>query len=140
MFGTVDYVWYFIGVSEGAMTSSDCDDVPIEVETRGQCRRRRAVVTRRLVPLAGGPSVPLGVAATNAVVSCWKKPSTLVCITSGAHFVGFQYCSSFLLRYYRPFREQSCCDTDPRNWTSACYFVSVSLRRRKDTNSGANHE
>ena len=37
-----------------------------------------------------------GVAATNAVVSCWKKPSTLVCITSGAHLVVFQYCSSFL--------------------------------------------
>ena len=25
------------------------------------------------------------VAATSAVVSCWKKPSTLVCITSGVH-------------------------------------------------------
>ena len=40
------------------MISSDCDDIPTEAETRSQCRRRRAVVTRRLVPLAGGDSVP----------------------------------------------------------------------------------
>ena len=35
------------------MVSSDCDDIPTEAETRSQFRRRRAVVTRRLVPLAG---------------------------------------------------------------------------------------
>ena len=58
MFGTIGYVWNFIGVSEGAMISSVCDDVPTKAETRSQCRRRRAVVTRRLVPLAGGASVP----------------------------------------------------------------------------------
>ena len=40
------------------MISSDCDDIPTEAETRSQCRRGRAVVTRRLVPLAGGSSVP----------------------------------------------------------------------------------
>ena len=38
------------------MISSDCDDIPTEAETRNQCRRRRAVVTRRLVPLAGSAS------------------------------------------------------------------------------------
>ena len=40
------------------MISSDCDDIPTEAETRSQCRRRRAVVTRRLVSLAAGASVP----------------------------------------------------------------------------------
>ena len=40
------------------MISSDCDDVPTEAETRSLCRGRRAVVTRRLVPLAGGSSLP----------------------------------------------------------------------------------
>ena len=40
------------------MISSDCDDMPTEAETRSQCRGGRAVVTRRLVPLAGGASVP----------------------------------------------------------------------------------
>ena len=40
------------------MISSDCDDIPTEAETRSQCRRKRAVVTRSLVPLAGGASVP----------------------------------------------------------------------------------
>ena len=40
------------------MISSDCDDVPTGAETRSQCRRGRAIVTRRSVPLAGGASVP----------------------------------------------------------------------------------
>ena len=40
------------------MISSDCDDIPTEAEKRSQCRRGRAVVTRRLVPLAGGASLP----------------------------------------------------------------------------------
>ena len=57
MFGTIDCVCYFTGVNEGAMISSDCDDIPTEAETRSQCRRRRAVVTRSLVPHAGGASV-----------------------------------------------------------------------------------
>ena len=48
----------FIGVSDGALRLSDCDDVPTEVETRSQCGRRRAIVTRRLVPLADGASMP----------------------------------------------------------------------------------
>ena len=50
--------WYFIGVSEVALGLSDCDDVPTEVETRSHRGHRRAVVTRRLVPLAGGASMP----------------------------------------------------------------------------------
>ena len=37
---------------------SDCDDVPTEVETRSRSGRRRAVVTRRFVPLAGSGSMP----------------------------------------------------------------------------------
>ena len=52
MFGTVENFWYFISISEAAMSLSDCDDIPTEAETRSQVRRRRAVVTRRLVPLA----------------------------------------------------------------------------------------
>ena len=40
------------------MISSDGDDIPTEAETWSQRRRRRAVVTRPLVPLAGGASVP----------------------------------------------------------------------------------
>ena len=56
--GHLTMVLYAIGISEGAMISSDCDDIPTEAETRSQCRRRRAVVTRRLFPLAGAASVP----------------------------------------------------------------------------------
>ena len=58
MFGTVEYSWYSIGVSETAMIFSGCDDIPSEAETRSQVRRRRAVLTRRLVHLAGIAPVP----------------------------------------------------------------------------------
>ena len=34
MFGAFDYGLYAIGISEGAMISSDCDDIPTEAETR----------------------------------------------------------------------------------------------------------
>ena len=40
------------------MIFSSCDDISTEVETRRQCRRRSAVVTRRLVPLTGIAPVP----------------------------------------------------------------------------------
>ena len=56
--GHFNDIRYSIGVSDGALGLSDCDDVPTEVETRSQCGRRRAVVTRRFVPLAGGASMP----------------------------------------------------------------------------------
>ena len=49
---------FFKGVSEAAMVSYGGDDIPTEVETRNQSRHRRAVVTRRLVPLAGSAPVP----------------------------------------------------------------------------------
>ena len=58
MSGTVKYSSYFIVVSEAAMISSGCDDNPIEAETRSKVRRRRAVVTRWLVRLAGTAPVP----------------------------------------------------------------------------------
>ena len=63
MFGTFGYVWYFIGVSEAAIVSSGCDDIPIEAETQSQIRRRHAVVTQRLVPLVG--SAPVLLASTS---------------------------------------------------------------------------
>ena len=53
MFETIEYSWFFIGISEAAMVPSDCGNIPAEAETRSQVRRRRAVVTRRLVLLAG---------------------------------------------------------------------------------------
>ena len=59
MFGTNEFCWYFLGLSEAAMISSGCDDIPTEAETGSQFRRQRAVVTRCLVPLAGIPPVHL---------------------------------------------------------------------------------
>ena len=51
IFGTFAYFWYFIGVSEAAMTSIVCDEIPTEAEKRSQFRRRRAVSSAP-VPLA----------------------------------------------------------------------------------------
>ena len=141
MFGTNDYVWYFIGVSEGAMISSDCDDIPTEAETRSQCRRGRAVVTRRLVPLAGGSSVPLGGSSHERSRELLEEAFDIGMYHIRCTFLVFQYCSSFLvLRDFRPFRERSFGDTDPCNRASTCDFVPVSLRRGKGRNSGADHE
>ena len=98
MFGTVGYSWYFIGINEVAMILPDCDDIPTEAETRSQVRPRCAVVTRRLVLWMVLLQCLLPVAATNAVESCWKGPSTMVCISSdGNIFVVFQDCFSFLV-------------------------------------------
>ena len=47
-----------MAVSEAAMISFFADDIPTEVETRSQSGRRRAVVTWRLVLLAGSASIP----------------------------------------------------------------------------------
>ena len=107
VFGTTEYVWYFIGVSEGAMMSSDCDDVPTEVETRSQCRRRRAVVTRRLVPLAGGASVPFAGSSHERSRELLEEAFDvgMYHIRWVYVLVVFQYCSSFLvLRDFRPFQ------------------------------------
>ena len=60
MFGIYDFS---ISVSEAAMTFYGGDDIPTEVETRSQSRCRRAVVTRRLISLAGS-------------VSCQCQPQT----------------------------------------------------------------
>ena len=108
MFGTVDCVWCFIGVSEGAMVSSDCDDVPTEVETRSQCRRRRAIVTRRLVPLAGGSSVPLGGSSHERSRELLEEAFDVGMYHTRCTFGGVPVLLLIsLLRDFRPFRERS---------------------------------
>ena len=51
------------------------------VESKSVVRRRRAVVTRRLVPLAGGPSIVFlrPTQAKLGVDSCWRRHSMMVC-------------------------------------------------------------
>ena len=51
-------------VSEADIISFVCDDIPTEVETQSQSsRRRRAVVTRRLISLTG--SAPMLLASAS---------------------------------------------------------------------------
>ena len=49
---------FLLGVSEAAAKFAGSADIPTEVETRSQCRCRRAVLKRRLIPLAGSAPVP----------------------------------------------------------------------------------
>ena len=58
------------------------------MESESVVCRRRAVVTRRLVPLPGGPSIVLR-RPTRAIVgvdSCWRRRSMMV--YSASHFLG----------------------------------------------------
>ena len=80
------------------MISFGCDDIPTEAETRKQFRRRRAVVTRRLVPLTGSAPVPF------ASGSHERSPELLdEAFDKGMYrfrcryFVAFHYCCSFLV-------------------------------------------
>ena len=88
MFGTFEYFWYFIGVSEAAMISSDCDDIPTEVETRSQCRRPSVVVTRRLIPLAGSAPVPFASSSHECSRELLEEAFKLVGIISYVDFCG----------------------------------------------------
>ena len=50
-------------------------EVSTAVESESLVRRRRAVVTRQLVPLAGGPSIVFlwPTQARIGVASCWRR-------------------------------------------------------------------
>ena len=86
MFGTVEYLWFFICVSEAAMISSDCDDIPAEVETRSQFRRRHAVVTRSLVPPSGSAPVPLASTSRERSVELLEEA-----FDNGMYHVSWEY-------------------------------------------------
>ena len=82
------------------MISSGGDDIQAGVETRSQSRRRPAVVTRRLVPLAVLVVLQCLLPAPTASVieSCWKGLSNVTSIISdGDTSVAFHDCSSFLV-------------------------------------------
>ena len=98
MFRTVEYSCYFIGNSEAAMIYSGCDDIPTEAETRSQCRRRRAVVTQRLVPLAGSAPVPFASSSGERSRELLEEAfdNGMYHIGCG-YFVMFHYYSSFLV-------------------------------------------
>ena len=98
MFGTVEYSWYFIGVIEAAMISSGCDEIPTEAETRSQVRRRRAVVTRRLVPLTGIARVPFASSSQQRYRELLEEAFINCMYHIGCgYFVLIHDCSSFLV-------------------------------------------
>ena len=124
------------------MISSDCDEVPTEAETRSQCRRRRAVVTRCLVPLAGGASVPFAGSSHERSRELLGEAFDvgmyhIRCTYSWCSNIAPQFLCFVILDHF---------NNDPvatpihATRPSTCDFVTVSLRRGKGTNSGADHE
>ena len=93
-FGTVAYIWFLIGVTEAAMISSGCDNIPTEAETRSQFRRRRAVVTRRLIPFASSAPVPFASSIDERSRQLLEEVSI---ISDEDILVAFHDCSSFLV-------------------------------------------
>ena len=80
------------------MISSGCDDIPTEAETRSQVRRRRALVTRRSVPMAGIAPVPFASSSHERSRDLLEEASDdgMYHIRSG-YFVVIRGCSSFLV-------------------------------------------
>ena len=98
MLGTVEYPWYFMGVSQATMISSGCVDIPTEAETRSQTRRRHAVVTRRLVPLAGIAPVHLASSSHERSRELLEEVfDTGINHVRCGYFLVFHACSSFLV-------------------------------------------
>ena len=98
MFGTVEYSWYFIGVSEAATISSGWDDIPTEAETRSPVQRRRSVVTKRLVPLAGIVAVPFASSSRERRRELLEEAFDKVMYhLRCGYFVVITDCSSFLV-------------------------------------------
>ena len=71
--------------------------MPTEVETRSQCGRRRAVVTRRFVPLAGGASMPFPGSSHERSRELLEEAFDVGMYHIRCTFVMLQYCSSFLV-------------------------------------------
>ena len=82
------------------MISSSCDDFPTEAETRSQVRRRPAVVTRRLVNLAGIAPVPFASSSHERSRELLEEAfdNGMYQIRCG-YCVVFHDCSSFLVLF-----------------------------------------
>ena len=138
--------WYIFGIltvpAEAAVVCSGSGDISTEAETRSQIRRRRAIVTRRLMPLCHSAlfSVASGShersrevleeAFVNGVY-CVKWRSFLWCSITVPDFCNFSF---RLFQYW--FR----CNSNQHDKTSTCYHVSDYLGGGEDTNSATSGE
>ena len=80
-------VFRIVGTEE--VTGGDgAGEVSTGVESESVVRRRRAVVTRRPVPLAGGPSIVFlrPTQARVGVASCWKRRSMRVYLVPNEYY------------------------------------------------------
>ena len=123
----------FLGDAETIPRISGNEEVSTGMETDGQLRGRHIVVTRSLVPLAGGPQhdVPEAVhnrgrsrelleRAFDDGNSCARLRNLLVLFHVGSKFLpNFFLCRSI--------RDRSRCHCDSRHWSSISVLMSLRL-------------
>ena len=129
----------FLGDAETIPGLSGNEKASTGVETDGQLRGRHIVVTRSLVPLAGGPQhdVPEAVhsrgrsrelleRAFDDGNSCARMRSLLVLFQVGSKFLPCFF-------FYRSVRDRSRCHCDSCHWASNGVLVSLRLRGRESS-------
>ena len=134
----LSYQWLipclFLGDTETIPGVSGSEDVSTGVETDGQLRGRHIIVTRSLVPLAGGSQhdVPEAVhsrgrsrelleRAFDDGNSCAQLRNLLVLFQVGFKF--YHVCF-----FCRSVRDRSCCHCDSCHWSSNGVLVPLRLR------------
>ena len=129
---------FFLGDAETIPGVSRNEEVSTGVETDGQLRERHIVVTRSLVPLAGGPQhdVPEAVHSrgrSNELLE-WAFDDGNSCARMKNVLVLFQVGSKFLPCFFscRSVRDRSRCHFDSCHWASDGVLVSLRLRGGED--------
>ena len=132
--GFWSYQWLILRLFEGDAEKfpgvSGNEDVSTGVETDGQFRRRHIVVTRSLLPLAGGPSLMslrLSIVEIRAG-SCWSGSSMMVkFVFQFTSIVPFWLQIFITIALFRSVRHRSCCHCNSCHWSWDGVFVSLRL-------------
>ena len=90
--------------TEGETGGAGAADVSTGVESESVVRRRRPVVSRRLVPLAGGPSIVLlrPTQAKHGVDSYWRRRLMRVYLFPKEYYSSFTPCLLHVCNSYIP--------------------------------------
>ena len=127
---------FFLGDAETIPGVSGTEEVSTGVETDGQLRGRHIVVTRSLVPLAGGSQhdVPEAVHSRGRSRELLERAfddgnscalnEEFTSIVPSWRQVFYHFCW-----FYRSVWNRSRCHCDPCHWSATSVFVSLRLRR-----------
>ena len=134
--GFHSYQWLisclFPGDVETIQGVSGNEDVSTGVETDGQLRGRHIVVTRSLVPLAGGPgmmSLRLYSRGRSRELLEQASDDGNTCVQKRNLLVLFHVDSKLLPHFlsFRSIRDRSCCHYNSCHWSSDAVLVSLCL-------------